>query len=240
MDNIFIRLAVVCLLAFLGFEAFKELRRPDKDEYMEQLQKSKVDSGELAPGDNISDADIPKEAKIKNPVKLLTLFVILAAGVGFVAVRWVIPMLGDAVSGATFSSGEQQEASIYSKGHSLVTQGRYEEALAEFGRLAEEHPADRTPVMEMVKLQLGRLENPDGAIATLEHALQREWPEDEATFFLLRLATIQAEEKFDNAAAKDILNQIINQYPGTPAAANSTHKLREIEEAEFLASRGGQ
>lgn len=240
MENPFIRLAVVCLLAFLGFEAVKELKRPDKDVYIEQNEAKFRAEGIIPEGESMNDSHIPANAKIKNPIKLLTYFVILAAGVGFVVVQWVIPMLGDAVSTATFSSGEKAGPSPYAKAISFVTAGKYHEALEEFQRVATENPTDRYPVMEMVKLQLGKLENIDGAMETLTQALEREWPEEDATFFAQRLADLYYEEKGDIPAAKQILQQLIEQFPGSPAAGNATHRLREIEEAEFLASRGGQ
>lgn len=239
MDNIFIRLAIVCLLSFLGLQAVKELKKPDKEVYIEQHEPELKANGTLAEGENMTDANIPTNA-IKNPIKLLTYFIILAAGVGFVVVQWVIPMLGDAVSTATFSSGEQAGPNPNAKAISLMTQGKYQEALAEFQRLADENPTDRYPVMESVKLQLGKLEDVDGAMATLHKALELEWPEEDATFFAQRLADLYYEEKGDTASAKEMLNHIIQQFPGSPAAGNATHRLREIEEAEFLASRGNQ
>ena len=239
MDNIFIRLAIVCLLSFLGLQAVKELKKPDKEVYIEQHEPELKANGTLAEGENMTDANIPTNA-IKNPIKLLTYFIILAAGVGFVVVQWVIPMLGDAVSTATFSSGEQAGPNPNAKAISFMTQGKYQEALAEFQRLAAENPTDRYPVMESVKLQLGKLEDVDGAMATLHKALELEWPEEDATFFAQRLADLYYEEKGDTASAKEMLNHIIQQFPGSPAAGNATHRLREIEEAEFLASRGDQ
>lgn len=239
MDNIFIRLAIVCLLSFLGLQAVKELKKPDKEVYIEQHEPELKADGTLAEGENMTDAHIPTNA-IKNPIKLLTYFIILAAGVGFVVVQWVIPMLGDAVSTATFSSGEQAGPNPNAKAISFMTQGKYQEALAEFQRLAAENPTDRYPVMESVKLQLGKLEDVDGAMATLHKAMELEWPEEDATFFAQRLADLYYEEKGDTASAKEMLNHIIQQFPGSPAAGNATHRLREIEEAEFLASRGNQ
>ncbi len=233
MDSIFIRLAIVCLLGFLGFEAFKELRKPEKDAYLEmhmaenEAYKLEHDGAEMA---------VPS-GKVKNPIKLLTCFIILAAGVGFVSVKWVLPLLGDAVSTATFSSGEQAAPSPHAKAIALVTAGQYHEAAEEFKLLAEADPTDRYPIMELVKLQLGKLEDLDGAMGTLQFALDQEWPEKDGAFFAQRLADLYHDEKGDSEMAKQLLNGIIQKYPGSPAAGNATHRIREIEEAEFLASR---
>jgi tetratricopeptide (TPR) repeat protein len=235
MDNIFFRLAVVCLLGGLGLVASNELRKPDKLKYQEEHERALRASGDLEDG---QEMNVPADA-VANPVKLLTYFVILAAGIGFVAVQWVIPMLGDAVSTATFSSGEKLGPSVHAKALSFVTQGRYPEALEEFQRVAAEDPTDRFPVMEIVKLQLGKLDDVDGAIETLRGALELKWPEEDGTFFAQKLSDLYRNEKDDLTSAKEILQQLIEQFPGSPAAGNATHKLRELEEAEFLASRAG-
>ena len=238
MDNIFIRLAVVCLLGVLGVVAAKELRKPDRDAYLEQHEKQLRIDNNLLEGEAVPESLVPSK-DVRNAVKLLTYCILLAAGIGFVSVQWVIPMLGDAVSTATYSSGEKVGPSPHAKALSFVTQGKYQEALEEFQRLSAENPTDRFPIMEIVKLQTGKLSDIDGAINTLRGALEQEWPEEDATFFAQRLADLYRDEKGDLASAKEILQQLIQQFPGTPAAGNATHRLREIEEAEFLASRGG-
>ena len=67
MDSIFIRLAVVCLLAFLGFEAFKELKKPDKEAYIE-LHRTENEAYKIE--HDGAEMEVPG-SKIKNPVKLL-------------------------------------------------------------------------------------------------------------------------------------------------------------------------
>ena len=238
MDNIFFRLAVVCLLAVLGVVAAKELRKPDKEDYKAAQEAQMRAENKLGEGESMPDSMVPP-AVVRNPIKLLTYFIILAAGIGFVAVQWAIPMLGDAVSTATYSSGEKVGPSEHAKGLSLITQGNYQAALDEFRRLAVVNPLDRFSIVEIVKLQLTKFEDVDGAIDTLRNALSQEWPEVDGTYFAQRLSDLYREEKGDLASAKEILQQLIQQFPGSPAAGNATHKLREIEEAEFLASRGG-
>jgi tetratricopeptide (TPR) repeat protein len=236
MDTIFIRLAVVCLLGFLGFEAFKELKKPDQETYLDLNEAKFREDGTLAEGEHLSDAQVPA-GKVKNPIKLLTYFIILAAGTGFVVVKWVLPILGDAVSTATFSSGEQAGPSPYVKAIALATAGQYPEAAAEFKLQAAANPTDRFPVMELVKLQLGKLEDVDGAIQTLHSALGQQWEERDGAFFAQRLADLYHDEKGDSASAKELLQSIIAKFPNSPAASNAIHRIREIEEADFIASR---
>ncbi len=233
MDNIFIRLAIVCVLAFLGFEAFKELKKPDKEAYLEahatenEEYKTEHDGAELPVA----------SSKLQNPIKVLTYFMILAAGVGFVTVKWVLPMVGDAVGGATFSSGEKADPSPYAKAIELTTAGQYEEAVEEFKVQAEANPTDRFPLMELVKLQLGKLEDVGGAVATLEYAVNQEWEEKDGAFFSQRLADLYHDQLGDSARAKELLHGLMQKYPGSVAASNATNRIREIEEAEFIASR---
>jgi tetratricopeptide (TPR) repeat protein len=232
MDNVFIRLAIVCVLAFLGFEAFKELKKPDREAYIE-LHAAEMEA--FKEDHEGAEMKVPSN-KLQNPIKLLTYFIILAAGVGFVSVKWLLPILGDAVGGATFSSGEKAEPSPYAKAIDLTTAGQYEEAVEEYKVQAEANPTDRFPLMELVKLQLGKLEDVEGAVATLEYAVNQEWEEKDGAFFSQRLADLYLDQK-DSARAKELLQGIMQKYPGSVAAGNATQRIREIEEAEFIASR---
>lgn len=236
MENILIRLSILCLLCFLGYQSVRELRKPDVEEYKTAHEPELRAKGVLVEDQPMTEEHIPAGAT-KNTIKVLTYVLVLAVGIGFVFVKWVLPILGDAVGTATFSSGEQLEANPNAHAISLMSQGRYEESLAEFQRLMEESPTDRYPVMESVKLQLGKLHNVDGAVQTLRAALEHEWPMEDATFFAQRLADLYYEEKGDAASAKQIMQQLIADYPNTPAAGHATHRMREIEEAEFLAAR---
>ncbi|HEX2747816.1 MAG TPA: hypothetical protein VHM91_07450, partial [Verrucomicrobiales bacterium] len=64
-----------------------------------------------------------------------------------------------------------------------------------------------------------------------------EWPEDDKCFFLLKLADIHSTARSDFAKSREVLNQLILEFPDSRHAANAHHKLREIEEQEFLAQR---
>ena len=50
MDNLFFRLAVVCLLGCLGVLAGKELRKPDTEAYRTEREPALRASGELEDG----------------------------------------------------------------------------------------------------------------------------------------------------------------------------------------------
>lgn len=239
MENILIRLSILSLLGFLGYQTVRELRKPDVETYKTRHEPELRAQGVLTEDQRMTEQHIPAGAT-SNTILVLTYIIVLAVGIGFVVVKWVLPILGDAVGTATFSSSEQLEADPNAHAISLMSQGRYEESLAEFHRLMEERPTDRYPVMESVKLQLGKLHDVDGAVQTLRVALEQEWPMEDATFFAQRLADLYYDDKRDSASARQIMEQLIADYPNTPAAGHATHRLREIEEAEFLAARTHQ
>lgn len=244
MDNLFFRLAVVLVLAFIGFEAFKELRRKDKDALQEEtrlLLMGRNEWPEGAPFSDVTDKQIETEMKQKprNAAVLLTYSIVLATGIGFIVLKWVLPAVGDKVGEAFYSSGEKVGPDRNAKAMTLLNSGKYEEAIEEFQKLAEENPTDRFPVVEIAKIQQEKLEDVDAAIGTYYDALQKEWAEDDAAFFLLRLGDLYFTNKGDNATAKTYLNEVQTRYPGSRHAGMATHKLREIEEAEFIAQHGG-
>jgi tetratricopeptide (TPR) repeat protein len=119
----------------------------------------------------------------------------------------------------------------------LVAQGQYHQALAAFGKILEETPNDRFAVMETAKIYQTRLDDVDSAVEVLEKASAGEWPEDDKCFFLLKLADIHSTARSDFAKSREVLNQLILEFPDSRHAANAHHKLREIEEQEFLAQR---
>ena len=85
------------------------------------------------------------------------------------------------------------------------------------------------------------------AIQTIRHALEsQEWEINDAAYFLFRLAELYDEVEGNRATAVAIMNQVIEQFPGTRHSANASHKLHEwsvadeaaasaAEEAEFMA-----
>jgi tetratricopeptide (TPR) repeat protein len=238
MDNIFIKLAVVLLLAVAGLQAYKEWKLPDKQVVLEEFTQELVDKGELEPGRTATEVQLQESGKkYQNVLALLSWGIIMAAGVGFVVLKWVLPAMGDKIGETFYSSSEKLGPDRNAKAMSLITQGKYEDAIAEFRRLAAENPSDRFPIVEIAKLQQDKLGDVDAAMGTYLSALEGEWAEDDAAFFLLRLAEMHYSNKHDNAAAKELLNEVIQRFPGSRHAGNATHKLREIEEQEFLASR---
>ncbi|MEM6911627.1 MAG: tetratricopeptide repeat protein [Verrucomicrobiota bacterium] len=150
---------------------------------------------------------------------------------------WVLPALINKVNDMLYDSGEQVELDETQRARVLVAQGDYDTAISEFRKLSQKHPEDRVPVIEIAKIQLDKLADPDAAIATFEEVLDgREWGPEDAAFFLFRLEELYLEEKGDSAKAIELLEFVIEQFPETRFSANATHKLHEIRKTEPAAS----
>lgn len=161
--------------------------------------------------------------------------IVIAVIAGFFVVMVVLPKLGDAVGEVMYSSGEEVVADEKMKAAAKMAQGDYEGAIHEYQKMAHEKPDDAFPISEIAKIHADKLEDPAAAITFLQgHLEAREWTEENAAFLMFRLADIHtAQQDFD--AAKDILEQVVGNFPGTRHSANAKHRINELEQAEFKA-----
>ncbi|NJM37029.1 MAG: tetratricopeptide repeat protein [Akkermansiaceae bacterium] len=241
-----------------------------KGSQMDRLTKEVTELKEGILEADDPDARISELMKQKNGLEaertfsgiLLTFF---SAGlIGIVLVSYVIPAMAEKVSHSVYDSGEMMEKDVMHDARSLVAQGNYEGAIQAYKAAAEKEPLNRMPWVEIAKIQKDHLHDPDAAVATIYHALEsQEWQVSDAAYFLFRLAELFDEVKGDRAAAIEIMNQVIRDFPDTRHSANATHKLREWsmglthsagnqlslaaekerlarEEAEFLAKMKGE
>ena len=171
------------------------------------------------------------------------LLTFLSAGIfGIFFVVYALPFFAQRATHAVFDSGERVEKDIMHDAHSLLAQGDYAGAIAAFRQAAAADPLNRLPWVEIAKIQKTHLEDPAAAIQTIRHALEsQEWEINDAAYFLFRLAELYDEVEGDRASAVAIMNQVVEQFPGTRHAANANHKLHEWavadEEAQYLAQR---
>ena len=87
--------------------------------------------------------------------------------------------------------------------------------------------------MEIAKIQKDHLHDSQAAIATIRLALEsQEWEINDAAYFLFRLAELYDEVEGDRDSAIAIMNQVVEQFPGTRHSANASHKLHEWSTAE--------
>jgi tetratricopeptide (TPR) repeat protein len=175
------------------------------------------------------------------------LLTLLGAGViGIVFVSILLPVFAQKLTHSVYDSGEQVEKDVMSTARSLLAQGDYAGAIEAFKEAAAADPLNRLPWVEIAKVQKDHLHDSGAAIQTIRHALEsQEWEVNDAAYFLFRLAELYDEVEGDRASAIAIMNQVVQEFPGTRHSANATHKLHEwaadgetpmnAEEAEYLA-----
>ncbi len=84
--------------------------------------------------------------------------------------------------------------------------------------------------MEISKIYKDHLNDPDEAVQTIRHALERQaWEPNDAAYFLFRLAELYDSLQGDRASAVAIMQQVVQQFPNTRHSANANHKLHEWE-----------
>lgn len=175
-----------------------------------------------------------------NPINLFILYIVLAFFIGFIAISYVVPWIGDRLSNLFYAPEEDAEEDPRAPAMALLAQGEYEAAVQELQKLAKQLSGDRFPVVEIAKIYEEKLHQPELAIATYQKAItlgDQEWRENDLAFFKFRLADLSVEVHQDFAKAKELLEQVIIDFPDTRNSANATHKLRELEQAEFAASQ---
>jgi tetratricopeptide (TPR) repeat protein len=171
---------------------------------------------------------------------LFVLFILLAFTVGFVVISYALPWFGDKLGEVIYHGEGEVAEDPKAPAHALVAQGDYEGAIALLRDLAKKLPDDRTVVVEIAKLYKENLNLPEAAISTYEQALaspDSEWDDEDRAFFMFRLVEFYAGTKGDYEHAKHLLQTVIERFPGSRHSANATHKLREVEEAEFAAAQ---
>lgn len=161
----------------------------------------------------------------------------LGAGVaGIFFVVYLLPFFAQRVTHAVYDSGEMVEEDVMHNARSLLAQGDYEGAIAAFREAAAADPLNRLPWVEIAKIYKTNLEDPASAIQTIRHALESQaWEVNDAAYFLFRLAELYDEVEGDRASAVSILNQVVDQFPGTRHSANAAHKLHEWQEDQPVA-----
>lgn len=161
--------------------------------------------------------------------------------VGIFVVIHLLPFFAQRMTHAVYDSGEMVEKDVMHDARSLVAQGDYEGAINAFKVAAAADPLNRLPWVEIAKIQKTHLDDAAAAIITIRHALEsHEWELNDAAYFLFRLAELYDEVEGDRTTAVSILNQVVDQFPGTRHSANASHKLREWAAADDAAALAAQ
>jgi hypothetical protein len=156
---------------------------------------------------------------------------------GVLVVTWLLPALGDSVSEAMIGSGEKAEVTPRAVAAAKLAAGDYQGAIKELEHQAQSSPHDRYPVLEIARIYRDKLKETETAVLTLRTALvTREWDLENETILRLRLADILAADRKDFAGAREQIESIIQNHPGTPQAGAATTQLRALEEQEYRAT----
>jgi tetratricopeptide (TPR) repeat protein len=157
------------------------------------------------------------------------LLTFLSAGVvGIFVVVYLLPFFAQRVTHAVYDSAEMVEKDVMHDARSKLAQGDYEGAIAAFREAAAADPLNRLPWVEIAKVQKDNLGDPAAAIQTIRYALESQaWEVNDAAYFLFRLAELYDQVEGDRASASAIMQQVIDQFPGTRHSANASHKLHE-------------
>jgi tetratricopeptide (TPR) repeat protein len=189
-------------------------------------------------------ADLKSKFQTKENEKTFigVLLTFLSAGlIGIFFVIHLLPFFAQRVTHAVYDSAEMVEKDVMHDARSLLAQGDYEGAIEAFKQAASADPLNRLPWVEIAKIQKTNLGDPAAAIQTIRHALEtHEWEVNDAAYFLFRLAELYDEVEGDRYSAVAIMNQVIEQFPGTRHSANASHKLHEWSSADAAAAAAAE
>jgi len=165
------------------------------------------------------------------------LLAFLSAGlVGIFFVLNVLPFFAQRITHSVYDSAEMVEKDVMHDARSMMAQGDYEGAIVAFQQAAAADPLNRLPWVEIAKIQKDNLGDPAAAIQTIRYALESQaWEVNDAAYFLFRLAELYDEVEGDRASAMAIMQQVVDQFPGTRHSANASHKLHEWSAADAAA-----
>lgn len=230
MTSLIGRLLIVSLLVVFSWLAWRESNKP------EDPGVSQVSLVEGSEEDETAQPPPPPAGGYKNGMTMFTYIVFVAITGGVVVLKWVIPALGDKVADTFYSAPEKVEQTLIHKAMALVAQGEYRKAIELFEKSLADGPKDRFALMEMVKLHNDKLGDMEAAVGLLDSAIADEsWATDDRCFFMVKLADVHATQRGDFAKAREVLESLIANHPGSNYAANAHHKLHEIEEQELMA-----
>ncbi len=154
---------------------------------------------------------------------------------GVLAIRFILPRLGDAVGAFFYMPGGSTTAAEPARGVALMEQGDYLGAVTEYEKALKENLGDLPAIAEIAKIRAERLNDPGAAVSFLETQLaSRAWRPDDESFMRFRVAAIRSELMQDYTGAETALGQVIVKFPGTRHSANASHKLKELASLRLL------
>jgi len=196
-----------------------------------KAEQAKKDAEEAYLNDEYAETYIGDEADRTGDVMIATAvpFMITVLYAGILGVIYFLPAAAEKVSEEVYGSTEEIDEDGMHDARAAFATGEYTEAIRLYREVWEQDKANRFPIVEVAKIQHDNLESPSLAVDTLREALEsNDWRENDAAFFMFRIADIYEHGLEQHEGAIQILRQVIEELPGGRHAANATHKLREL------------
>lgn len=134
-------------------------------------------------------------------------------------------------------SNEIPEAQpLYSAAEARRKQGKFEEAITEVRTQLKKFPDDTQGWMMLAEIQVENLRQFDRGAATLEAFMAREGQSPQHIILALsRLADWHLKFRHDYAAARELLERIVRQFPDLPQARAAYQRLAHLDELQQYA-----
>lgn len=178
------------------------------------------------------EARAEMDAEVVNQSRVVMYFggvVLTGVVTGGLMVVVFLPAFGDWVGNLFFNPDQQIEKLPHADALAAVARGDYAQAVEAYRTCVENDPTDTHALSEMVHLYCDKLDDPVAAESVLEEALQKDWGHDDTAFITNRLAEVYWTYQHDARRARELLLQVISNFPGTKHSANAQHRLQEIE-----------
>jgi len=196
-----------------------------------RAEQAKKDVEEAYMNDEYAETDLSGESDRTADVMVATAipFGITVLYAGILGVIYFLPAAVEKVSEEVYGSTEEVDEDGMHDARAAFAKGEFTEAIRLYREFWEEDKSNRFPIVEIAKIQHDNLESPSLAVDTLKEALEsNDWRENDAAFFMFRIADIYENDLEQHEGAIRILRQVIEELPGSRHAANATHKLREL------------
>ena len=158
--------------------------------------------------------------------------VTLIAGMflGVIAVKFLLPRLGEAVGRFFYSSGEKVGKIETDEAAALLARGDFEGAIRVFERRLQSDPPDMMAIKEIARIRSEHLLQPEEALRELDaHLMRSGWSDDDRAFLRFRKVDVMLKAMADVQQARVELESIMEAFPSSRHAANARHRLHELK-----------
>ncbi|MGJ8698199.1 MAG: tetratricopeptide repeat protein [Verrucomicrobiaceae bacterium] len=227
-SKVLIHVCILVVLICWTLIAYNGAKAPDDPK--EGANQEEVYDDEEYYDDDYDTAIIEDEDKTADVMMAVAIpMLLIVVQLGFLVMTYVLPSFVDKMSEEMYGSTAEVEDDPLHDARAAMAQGDYHEAIRIFREVFQQNPEDRFPMVEIAKIQRDNLDSPALAVDTLKEALEsKEWRENDAAFFMFRIADIYENDMDNHEGAIAILKQVLETLPDTRHSANATHKLREL------------